>query len=271
MASEFDNKKVYYGIKNKEFENQKESSEGKFCYLCGKELSYNFRHFSQLGDYSCSCGFTRPVLNISAKNVSLFPSLSFDVEPLGKINLNGRGKYNIYNILAVASSVSDIENSFDALKITTKNYTPQAGRLEKFKVNGKAVYLLLAKNPAGFNQSVETVTEDPEKKDIIIAINDGIGDGKDVSWLWDVDFEDLINENTASLSVSGTRYADMGLRFKYSGVKEEEITLATDMKETLRALSLAQNTNAIYVLCNYTALFPTQAILKELEDNKNEN
>ena len=271
LASDFENKKVYYGIKDNEFKTDKETAEGKFCHFCGKELKYNFRHFSQLGDYSCWCGFARPNLDIYAKNISLFPALCFDIEPFGKIELNGRGKYNVYNILAVAGATSEIKGSFDALKETALCYTPQAGRLERFKLNGKNVYLLLAKNPAGFNQSVETVKEDPENKDIIIAINDGIGDGKDVSWLWDVDFEDLLNQNTFTCSVSGTRYADLGLRFKYAGAQESDIVLSPDIKARLKELALSGSGNVIYVLVNYTALFPTQAILKELEDKDNGN
>ena len=271
LAADFSNEKIFYGIKNKEFDNAKDSGEGKFCHFCGKPLKYNFHHFSQLGDYSCWCGFKRPALDVCAKDVKLFPALSFNIEGFGIIELNGRGKYNIYNILAVASSILNIDSGFEMLKKTAREYKPQAGRLEKFKIGGKNVYLLLAKNPAGFNQSVETVKEDPDKKDIVIAINDVIGDGKDVSWLWDVEFEDLMQENTTSYSVSGSRYADMGLRLKYSGLSEGEIFLCPDIKTRLKELIASGSGDVIYVLVNYTALFSTQAVLKELGGNSNAN
>jgi len=271
MASAFSNKKIFFGIKNKEFEKSKVPNEGKLCPLCKSALTYNFYHFSQLGNYSCKCGFVRPEPDINAKNVSLFPALSFEIENMGKISLNGRGKYNIYNILAVASCLYGTDVSFESLLSVTENYKPQAGRLEKFNLLGKDVYLLLAKNPAGFNQSVETCVEDPSDKDIIIAVNDGIGDGKDISWLWDVDFEDLLVPETKSISLSGTRYADVGLRFKYAGVDESGLVLSTEIKERLCELIKAGSGKSIYLLVNYTALFPTQAILKELEAENNGN
>ncbi len=271
MARDFSNEKIFFGIKNKEFEKSKESNEGKLCPFCKKALEYKFYHFSQLGDYSCSCGFSRPELNISAKNVTLFPNLSFEIENVGKLTLNGRGKYNIYNILAVGAVAVSSGVSFESLDEITKNYKPQAGRLEKFTLSGKDVYLLLAKNPAGFNQSVETTVEDPSEKDVIIAVNDGIGDGKDISWLWDVDFEDLLVDSTKSLSFSGLRYADVGLRFKYAGIEESQLTLSPDIKERLAELIKMGSGKSIYVLVNYTALFSTQATLKELEGEENGN
>ena len=271
MAKDFSNKKIFFGIKDKEFDKSKAPNEGKLCPVCKSVLKYDFYHFSQLGKYSCDCGFSRPEPDISAKNVSLFPCLSFDIEGLGKLSLNGRGKYNIYNILAVCACSVNAGASFESLLSVTQNYKPQAGRLEKFTLSGKDVYLLLAKNPAGFNQSVETTVEDPAEKDVIIAVNDGLGDGKDISWLWDVDFEDLLVPTTKSLSFSGLRYADVGLRFKYAGIPESELVLSPDMKERLTELIKMGSGKSIYVLVNYTALFSTQATLKELEGEKNEN
>ena len=271
LAMEFKNKKLFYGIENNEFNTKKQAKEGKFCHICGKALKYEFYHFSQLGKYACACGFNHPELNVRAKNVTLFPTLSFEVEGSGKISLNGRGKYNIYNLLAVTTAAVNSGTGFENVQKTAEDYKPQAGRLERFEICGKNVYLLLAKNPASFNQSVEAVMEDPSKKDIIIAINDGIGDGKDVSWLWDVDFEDLISQNTTSYSVSGTRYGDMGLRFKYAGLSESEISLSPDIKARLSELIKSGKGESIYVLVNYTALFSTQAVLKELGGEVNGN
>ena len=271
MAKDFKNKKIYFGIENKEFEKSKAPNEGKLCPVCKNALDYDFYHFSQLGKYSCSCGFGRPELDVTAKNVTLFPDLSFDIENFGRLSLNGRGKYNIYNILAVCACGVNSGVSFESLLNVAKNYKPQAGRLEKFVLSGKDVYLLLAKNPAGFNQSVETTVEDPAEKDVIIAVNDGLGDGKDISWLWDVDFEDILVPETKSISLSGVRYADVGLRFKYAGVKESDIVLSPNIKERIKELIKAGSGKSIYLLVNYTALFPTQAVLKELEGENNGN
>ena len=127
---------------------------------------------------------------------------------------------------------------------------------------------VIGAGPAGAVFAAELEAADPARKILLI---DGIGDGKDISWLWDVDFEDLLVPQTKSLSLSGTRYADVGLRFKYSGLKESEMALSPNIKERIKELVSAGSGKSIYLLVNYTALFPTQAVLKELEGENNGN
>ena len=264
MAQPLSNKKIYYGIEQSFCSEKSELKEGKFCYLCGSELLYEFRHFGQMGKFSCSCGFKRPHLDITAENISIFPEVKFNIPTLGDIEFGGRGMYNIYNILACALVCRECGIPFDSVKTAVLEYKPQAGRMENFKIAGRDVYLVLAKNPAGFNRSVASVSEDPRDKDILIAVNDGIGDGRDVSWLWDVDFENIITDTVKSFSVSGMRYADVAVRLKYDGVPRESIYLAPDIKARLGEILKSGSANAVYVLANYTALFGAQTVLKEL-------
>lgn len=265
-CEEFKNPKKYFGIKKPYGNYSSKVKDGQYCYKCGNNLQYNFYHFSQIGDYFCECGFKRPEIDFGAENISVFPKVSFEVEALGKIKLNGRGLYNIYNVLA--SSLGAYLAGIDAeyIRKCCEKYSPQVGRLEEFEIKGKKIYLVLAKNPAGFNQSVSTVTEDPGTKDLIVAVNDGAQDGTDISWLWDVDFEDLLKNNVTSYTVSGTRYADMALRLKYAGLSEKEIILSTDTRQRLEEILASGSGDSLYILANYTALLPIRKVLTELSE-----
>ena len=133
----------------------------------------------------------------------------------------------------------------------------------------KPVVLSLSKNPAGFNQAITTVNADSRKKDVILAINDGAGDGRDISWIWDVNFQKLRNENTDTLSVTGIRRYDTALRFKYD---DTEVDVLTDSMKDAITKALDTDSEIIYVMVNYTAMYSTEAILKELERGyKNES
>ena len=265
MAEPFENKKIFYGIKDKVCEYNSKSKEGKYCHFCKEPLDYSFHHFSQLGDYSCTCGFKRPDADFNAKDITLFPKINFTLENYGNISFNSRGMYNIYNILASSATALNCGVKFETIQKNALSYKPQIGRMQEFNISGKEIYLILAKNPTGFNQSVYAVCEDIRKKDILIGINDAISDGQDISWLWDVDFEALINENSLSFTTSGRRFADMALRLKYADVNSEKIHLATNLKESLKGLIESKESEVLYILANYTALFETEAILKELE------
>lgn len=263
-AEPLENKKLYYGIEKPFSHNESALKEGKFCYNCGRELEYEFRHFGQLGKYSCSCGFCRPALSYTAEGITAFPNVEFTVPVLGEISFGGRGSYNIYNALACIAVCDRLGLPFDTVRRALKAYKPQIGRMEEFKICGKDVYLILAKNPSGFNRSVESVNEDPRTRDIVIAVNDGIGDGRDVSWIWEVEFEELMTSAAKSFSVSGTRYADMALRLKYAGLERDKIALSPDIKERLSQIVRGGGGETVYVLANYTALFGAQEVLKEL-------
>ena len=125
----------------------------------------------------------------------------------------------------------------------------------------KPVILSLSKNPAGFNQAISTVNTDKRKKDVIIAINDKANDGRDVSWLWDVDFDKIKDENLNTLSTTGIRLWDISLRFKYADIKVDLMT--HDMAEAV-SKALETDSEVVYVLVNYTALYSTEAVLNEL-------
>ena len=260
----------------------REIREGQFCKRCGNRLEYSFYHYSQLGVYHCpQCGFRRPEIDFDACHVDLKDGLTFDVKEragipgalsreadasgtkplLRRIHANYRGFYNIYNILACWAAVRSAGIPTDHFDRMLDQYNPENGRNELFQIGRTKVLLNLAKNPAGFNQNISSVMEDRSPKDLIIVINDNAQDGKDISWLWDVDFDRLEDESVRSITVSGLRCQDMRLRLKYVSIRAE---LIEDVKTAIEE-RLKDGCGNLYVLVNYTALYSTHNILKGME------
>ncbi|MBQ8054432.1 MAG: DUF1727 domain-containing protein [Lachnospiraceae bacterium] len=243
-----------------------EIREGRFCENCGAPLHYDFYHFSQLGVYRCpSCGFKRPAIAYDAARVTMTPQLSFDVleEDSAPIRISApmTGFYNVYNILAVYGVLRELDLPTESINEVLRNYKPQFGRGELFYLGRnreQKVLLNLAKNPTGFGQNIAAMLQDRSPKDLIIAINDNAQDGRDISWLWDVDFERLADETVLSITVSGLRALDMQLRLKYAEIAS---TSAKTVEEAIER-RLADGCGNLYVLVNYTALYEAHKYLE---------
>ncbi len=264
LAKKTEKNTVFYGVGEDVGISLKETKEGRFCVFCGEELKYKYYHYSQLGNFECEkCGFERPAVDFEATKVNLDNGISFSVNDVN-FDVKYRGFYNIYNILAAYTAISAAKIKTDNINDVLSNYKPQIGRMEEFTVNGKQIVLNLAKNPAGFNQAISTVMCDKRNKNIIIAVNDKPSDGRDISWIWDVDFETLNNISVNKIFTSGLRHNDLEVRFKYADFKNvEDIESIRDA--ILKGL---EDSDVLYVLVNYTMLFSTQNILKNLEAGK---
>ena len=267
LAMESGNPYVTFGIGEQYFKDQKDSGEireGTFCKKCGSRMEYHFYHYSQLGDYRCpKCGFKRPEINFDATDVKVDDQIAFTVEDK-RIVANYKGFYNVYNILAAYAGIRTAGFKAEHFNEMLKKFNPENGRNEQFRIKGTSVVLNLAKNPAGFNQNISAVMQDESPKDIIIVINDNAQDGKDISWLWDVDFDLFGGDNINSITVSGIRCQDMRLRLKYVDIPS---MLENDVETAIRK-RIEDGCGNLYVLVNYTALFGTRNILKKLEGEK---
>lgn len=197
------------------------------------------------------------------RNVSLKTPMRFTVNG-ERMEVNYKGFYNIYNLAAVYAALDMAGEGTGDFGQLLENYKPQIGRMQEFSFN-KPVILSLSKNPAGFNQAIATVNTDDRKKDVIIAINDLANDGRDVSWLWDVDFHKIKNDDLNRLITTGIRVYDISLRFKYAGI---DVDMMTDSMKKAVLSALSDDCEAVYILVNYTALYPTEAVLKALEGGK---
>ncbi len=262
LALDCGNPFLTYGISERVVESSaSEIREGRFCKCCGERLQYRFYHYSQLGDYFCpKCGFSRPKPDFNAYDVAVDEQLAFSVENR-RFHANYKGFYNVYNILAAYAGIRSAGLKGDHFEEMLKKFHPENGRMEQFTIKGTHVVLNLAKNPAGFNQNISAVMQDRTPKDIIIVINDNAQDGRDISWLWDVDFDRLQEESVQSITVSGIRCQDMRLRMKYVDIASELVeNVETAVRERVK-----DGCGNLYVLVNYTALFSTRTMLKRLE------
>lgn len=265
LAIDSGNPFVAYGISKQVMKNKtNEIREGRFCKKCGARLNYHFYHYSQLGDYECpNCDFRRPELTFDACDVHVDDRISFRVNDR-LIAANYKGFYNVYNILAAYSAVRTAGFAGEHFNEMLKAFNPENGRMEQFRIKGTGVILNLAKNPAGFNQNISAVMQDPSPKDVIIAINDNAQDGTDISWLWDVDFDRFGEESIHSITVSGIRCQDMRLRLKYVDIPS---MLEPDIEKAIRS-RIEDGVGNLYVLVNYTALYGTHVVLKKMEKEK---
>ncbi|MDE6752263.1 MAG: MurT ligase domain-containing protein [Eubacterium sp.] len=266
LAMDSGNDFVTYGISEKVLDDKdsREIREGRFCKKCGALLHYNFYHYSQLGDYKCTdCDFVRPKIDFNAYDVEIGEGLLFSVEDK-RLFANYKGFYNVYNILAAYSAVRTGGMKAAHFNDMLKNFNPENGRMEEFTIHGTKTVLNLAKNPAGFNQNISAVMQDETLKDVVIVINDNAQDGTDVSWLWDVDFDRFKGANVNSITVSGIRCYDMGLRLKYVDIA----SMCEPNVERAVCERVENGCKNLYVLVNYTALYSTRDTLKRLEGAK---
>lgn len=266
LAMDAGNTFITYGINEKVTDDSKshEIREGRFCKKCGAPLRYEFYHYSQLGVYACTnCDFKRPLIQYNASDIEVGDHLAFTVEDR-RITANYRGFYNVYNILAAYTAARTAGYQLEHFNDMLRDFNPENGRMEKFRIKDTNVMLNLAKNPAGFNQNISAVMQDETKKDLIIVINDNAQDGIDVSWLWDVDFDRFKEANVHSITVSGIRCQDMRLRLKYVDIPSH---LEADVEKAV-CDSVEKGCGNLYVLVNYTALFSTRNVLKKLEEQK---
>ncbi len=265
IGKDYAGKSMAFGISEDVGVQLNETKEGQFCSYCGTHLKYAYYHYSQLGNYQCeNCGFQRPEIAYEARDIDLRNGLKFCVNHQLSIAVNYRGFYNIYNILAAISVLDCLAIDLKDVNALLADYKPQIGRMETFDL-GKPVVLNLAKNPAGFNQAIFTVLSDERKKDIVLMINDHVSDGIDVSWLWDVDFEKLNQENTNALGFCGIRKLDLNVRFKYADFARKDTTVYEELELAIRDM-IAKDGEVLYILVNYTGIFQAQDILKRLEE-----
>lgn len=233
---------------------------------CGQNLFYSKHYYGHIGHYSCACGICRPetYLSATAEIFINYSILHLENKLTGEefsIKVNLSGVYNAYNALAAITLAvkmgidkSDIQKGFET-------YETVLGRAQTKIINGKKTVIQLIKNPVGAGEALQTVIDDKNAK-ILLVINDNYADGRDISWLWDVDFEGLQNHNK-KIIVSGIRYADMAVRLKYAGVAPDDIILEKNIGKALKlALENTSEEEKLYVLPTYTALMQMQKFLK---------
>jgi len=246
------------------------AADSKYCVSCGTPYEYAAAYVGHLGDYRCpTCGQARPALHVVARDVELvgLDHVSFTlVTPEGdrRVRLRVPGLYNVYNALAAATLARALGASLDDVATGLGRFGAAFGRFERIALGDRRVLLLLIKNPAGANEAIRTLVEGGRPRLAVVALNDAIADGKDVSWIWDVDFEPLL-DGLERVMATGDRAAELALRCKYAGFPEDRIDVVPDLDAALRlGLELADPSEELVVLPTYTAMLAMRRLIGEL-------
>jgi lipid II isoglutaminyl synthase (glutamine-hydrolysing) len=260
---------VYFGVEDSSqaLPQLEHAFDAKHCRRCGAAYHYAAAYLGHLGDYACEhCGNSRPAPAVAARRVELrgMSGSSVTIEtPAGalEVSLPLPGLYNVYNALAATACCLQIGVSLEAVRRGLESSRAAFGRAERVEIDGRSVSILLIKNPAGANEVFRTLAAgNGGGLDLWIALNDRIADGRDVSWIWDADFEQLA-ALASRIVCSGTRAEELALRLKYAGIDEDRLELAPALRDGLEASLERNGGKPIYALPTYTALLELSDLL----------
>lgn len=231
------------------------NSDSKFCKFCKSPYSYNYITFNHLGDFYCpSCGYKREELKYSVnKIVNQTPEESEVIINNTPITISQSGVYNIYNGLCAYSIAKELGVSDSVINESLGKQDSSFGRQEQIKIDGKKAKIILVKNPAGYNQALDTLCLNDDEFSALFMLNDNYADGRDVSWIWDVDFEKLKNLKINDVFISGMRMYDMAVRLKTSGLDSDKFIIEEDYEKLTEKIKNSKDDN-IYILATYTAM-----------------
>ncbi|OFX31644.1 MAG: hypothetical protein A2Z07_08745 [Armatimonadetes bacterium RBG_16_67_12] len=243
------------------------AADARYCYTCGRLYEYALVTLGHMGQFRCpQCGVRRPRPEVCASGIRLRGAAGAELTlELGgtsvSLSTTLPGLYNVYN--ATAAAAGALALGLDAATIVRglTATAPAFGRGERVTIEGREALFLLAKNPAGFNEVLRTVLLAEQAPVVLIAINDLIADGRDISWLWDVDFE-ILRDRARAIVVTGIRAEDMVLRLKYAGVAAGRIMMEKDWWRALeRGRGALRDGEQLYVLPTYTAMLQIRDLL----------
>ena len=244
------------------------AADSKYCVRCGAPYVYEAAYVGHLGDYRCdACGHARPELDVAARAIELVGVHGSRFElltPQGTVDVELAlpGLYNVYNAVAASALAHALDTPLAAIRTGLERFSAAFGRFERIPAGGRRVVVLLVKNPAGANEALRTL-ETGVPPVLVLALNDAIADGRDVSWIWDVDFEPIL-PHVDRIVVTGERAAELGLRLVYGGLPEEKLEVVPSLEAALdRGLELVEAGTELVVLPTYTAMLALRGILTD--------
>ena len=243
------------------------TADARFCPRCSHRLRFDRVVLGHCGHYTCeNCGFTRPRPALSATHVDThgLDGVHVALSSGAQLDVAVGGMYNAYNAVAAAATLGLLGLDAAALSASLAAFKPHFGRQERFSVHGRSMRMLLVKNPTGFDEVLRSADELAGAEHYLIALNDGVADGRDISWIWDVDFERLARSpHQPRIVASGRRAEDLALRLKHAGVPADRVRVVADPAASLRAVAAMTpaGTDAL-VLPTYTAMLELRAVLQ---------
>ena len=240
-----------------------EAAEGTYCPFCRAKLQYEYYQYAHIGKFECpECNYGKAEIYQLLTDINVDNGTFKIGESTYKTQYDSL--YAFYDLAAATTVAKLYEIPEDSVKQTIEKFVLNNGRLEKLEVNNCKTIINLAKNPTGVNVSLRFMQKDQNKKELLFVLNDNIADGKDVSWIWDINFKNL--ENVERVITAGERPYDIAIRIKTAGYPADKIIPCTTLKEAVEKLYETENTK--YVIANYTAI---QNVRKEIKDYKEMN
>jgi lipid II isoglutaminyl synthase (glutamine-hydrolysing) len=239
------------------------AADARFCVVCGHPYDYLATYVGHLSDYHCpNCGNARPPLDLAARSIELhgLDGAAFDLchgDERVRVELALPGLYNVENALAAASLAVVLGEPLTVIADGLARFRGSFGRFQRLRVASADVVLLLIKNPAGANEVLRILPDGDAS--LLFALNDRIADGRDISWVWDVDWE-LVAPRLRHVVASGTRAGEAALRLKYAGVDPAAIEVVPDVAQALDRLAELSAGGTGYVLPTYTAMLELQRV-----------
>ncbi len=260
---------VFFGLEDPAvaMAERQHAADAKHCRRCGAPYRYDRVFLGHLGHYRCdACGASRPVPAVAAHDVVLdgLDGARFTlVTPAGRapVVLPLPGLYNVYNALGAAALALTLGARLEDVVGGLQAVSPAFGRAETVSVAGRDLLMLLVKNPAGANEVLRTLALEPGEHDVLAVLNDRIADGRDVSWIWDADYEALA-DRLGRVTCSGTRAPEMALRLKYAGVPEDRIRVLPDLGAAVDR-ALAGGDGRLVAIPTYTAMLELRGLLRD--------
>ena len=260
---------TYFGVEDdsQALPGMQHAADSKHCRNCGHAYEYEAIYLGHLGRYRCpNCGRKRPEPQVAATDVRLegMDGSRFTLRtPQGELALRIPlpGLYNVYNAVAAAATVLELGVPLATLGEALEGFAGAFGRVETIPIDGRKLSILLIKNPAGANEVLRTLTLEDGDLDLWIALNDNIADGRDISWIWDADFEVLAGR-VRQVTCSGTRAEEMALRLKYAGI-ETGLQVERDLSASLDSAVRNAAGERVYALPTYTALLELRDLLAD--------
>lgn len=236
------------------------AADSKRCRSCGTPLGYEVVYLGHLGHWSCpQCGVRRPEPEVAARSVMLRGLDGFDIvvdTPQGPVStsISLPGLHNAYNATAAIAAACALEIPPATIGRALAQTRAAFGRAERVTLDGHELVLLLVKNPAGANETIRTLQLDSEPLDVVLALNDRTADGRDVSWIWDMDIEALL-PRIRNATVTGDRAHDMALRLRYGGLDPARMSVVPRVDDAVgRAVAACPAGRPVYLLPTYTAM-----------------
>jgi len=258
---------TYFGVQDDAMAlaQMQHASDATHCRRCGAPYRYDAVYLGHLGRYHCdNCGATRPEPQVAADEIVLegVRGARFLLRtPAGEraIALPLPGLYNVYNALGAAALALALGATLDQVAAGLHAVSPAFGRAETLSIAGRELSILLVKNPAGANEVLRTLILEDGEHDLFAVLNDNIADGRDVSWVWDADFE-ILAPRVRRATCSGTRAAEMALRLKYAGVPAQRIAVEPELGAGLDG-ALGAGDGRLFALPTYTAMLALRDLL----------